>query len=615
MESSLQSGWKSPAGQDSEKSGAGVKHSAHFSVEADVKSISSPLLIAAGLHLLLLPGFGSDQFLRTSGGTSDDSIIDMTEDFSGNTYVLGTYSGSFRWGKQSAPLFSSSFGTQPDAFIAKVDSRGEVVWHHTIAGHDEGILTPTGIAIDGTSNVYVTGSFRGTATFYVTFSGGFPLPVLSTSTGAAEDGFVFSLDESGAPRWRATFRGEVVQPRGIAIGGLLPAGRQLMVAGDYRGTTSFHLPQEWPAVQVSTANSPDAFVVLLNPETGSTTQLATLSIGGTGLDAAHAVQASSEAIFLAGEFNDVVDFDPGAGTRDLSSDAAFSNGFLLILSHDLKFKKVHHFRSSRGASLTCLTRSRGGTAAGDFFAGGNFLSGLTYNENLVTAPEGTGCFAARIVSGEVVAFNAAVGESTRMKLTDISSDPSFGAVLVGEFSGAATFGGFRQGGFRERPTEQVAQGSDGFIWTLGPTGKHLGAFSISGDGQEVANAVTGDLHGFHSIAGTFGSGSGKAIFPFSRFAEPVDSRGAGDAFVMRRYCHPVPRLAVHRFGDAGMTISFKGHFGHTYSLVSSDDLLGSTLVATFPRVGSETQAWLHQNAVETKRQSFYLLFPGVLPEG
>ncbi len=86
------------------------------------------------------------------GGGDNDIGYGIAVDGGGNTYITGMSVGS--WGK---PV--DAFAGVTDIFVAKLDSNGALVWHTFLGGDDGGDDGDVGrgIAVDGDGNVYVTG--------------------------------------------------------------------------------------------------------------------------------------------------------------------------------------------------------------------------------------------------------------------------------------------------------------------------------------------------------------------------------------------------------------------------------------------------------------------------
>lgn len=118
------------------------------------------------------------------GGNGMDRAFDVTTDSSGHVYLIGDSDG---WGTPIR-LYTSS----GDAFVAELDSSGNLLWHTFLGGSRVDI--GYGIAVDDSGNVYVTG--RSDAAW--------GSPIRSYTDDA--DAFVAKLDSSGNLVWQ-TFLG------------------------------------------------------------------------------------------------------------------------------------------------------------------------------------------------------------------------------------------------------------------------------------------------------------------------------------------------------------------------------------------------------------------------
>jgi hypothetical protein len=133
------------------------------------------------------------------GSPSRDYARDIALDASGSRlYVIGTSYAA--WG---APLIP--YAGKDDAFVAKLDSSGTLVWHTFLGSSniDHGI----GIAVDEAGNVYVTGDSD--------TAWGTPLDPGQSHPGFS-DCFVAKLDSGGTLLWH-TFVGSIAGDHAVGI--------------------------------------------------------------------------------------------------------------------------------------------------------------------------------------------------------------------------------------------------------------------------------------------------------------------------------------------------------------------------------------------------------------
>ena len=88
------------------------------------------------------------------GGSNDDNGYAITVDASGNLYVTGDSLAT--WG---LPVFP--FSTSRDAFAARLDGSGALVWNAFLGGSDSD--TGRAIAVDSTGNIFVVGKSSATS--------------------------------------------------------------------------------------------------------------------------------------------------------------------------------------------------------------------------------------------------------------------------------------------------------------------------------------------------------------------------------------------------------------------------------------------------------------------
>ncbi len=121
-----------------------------------------------GLMLIVLSSAAQSmdwQWVSTYGSGDWDSAYDIAVDDQGFIYTTGTFKGLVQFG--DTELQSAGAG---DVFVTKHDSFGNLVWAVRAGGSSD--ESGTGIAVDGNGNIFVQGTYQGSAIIgSVTLSG------------------------------------------------------------------------------------------------------------------------------------------------------------------------------------------------------------------------------------------------------------------------------------------------------------------------------------------------------------------------------------------------------------------------------------------------------------
>lgn len=148
-------------------------------------------------------------------------------DATGNVHVTGAYSGTADLDPGTGTVSVASLGTAPNIFVLKLDPAGALLW----AKHTESVLTSVArsIAIDAAGNVYSTGNFEGTADF----NPGAPVSLTAMNQ---RDTYIQKHDISGNLLWVKQLENTAVdEGKAIAV----DAAGAVYVTGKFWGTTDF----------------------------------------------------------------------------------------------------------------------------------------------------------------------------------------------------------------------------------------------------------------------------------------------------------------------------------------------------------------------------------------
>ena len=253
------------------------------------------------------------------GGDGDDSANGIAVDGSGNAYVAGgTQSTNF-------PLKSAiqSSHSGDDAFVTKVDSTGTSLGYSTYLGGSSTNVA-TGIALDSSSNAYVTG---------ITDSSDFPTTSgdAQTTYGGADDGFVTEVKADGSAWVYSTYIGG--SGTDDALGIAVDAAGEAYVTGS---TNSSNFPTANAAQAALGGNSAtNVFVTKLSA--GGTAFLFSTYYGGNLDDAGAGIALDSfgDAYVTGTATSSNYPVTSGGGSLNGTSDALvteFSNTGFVVYS-------------------------------------------------------------------------------------------------------------------------------------------------------------------------------------------------------------------------------------------------------------------------------------------
>lgn len=174
---------------------------------------------------------GTLLWTKTLGGPAFDSATDITVDDDCNIYICGSFSDSvdFDPGPNINQLISHA---NTDAFLLKLDSVGNFVWVRQLGGGGINDDRSASCVVNG-SDIYWCGVFSDTA-FYTAENSTMPVAV---SLGINNDVFILKLDTGGNFIWIKSIGGtNTVLVNSIA----LASNGDLIVMGVFSGTCDFN---------------------------------------------------------------------------------------------------------------------------------------------------------------------------------------------------------------------------------------------------------------------------------------------------------------------------------------------------------------------------------------
>lgn len=382
--------------------GAFVGGSFLGSVKSGDKQIES-----AGGNDMLAARFddkGSLRWLKRFGGAGSDYIYDVVTDSRGNPVIVGMFSNGARFDD-----FTPRLAGGTDAFTAKLDANGKVLWVQTAGG-----ARPDGgneVAVDGQDNVLVVGNSYGAVQVgdtRFTYQGGM-------------DSFIVKYRADGRLMWARQIAGrENEQGRGI----IADAKNNVFVTGEFTSAIGIEGNQLRAA-----SGECDIFIAKYSPD-GRLTWAK--RFGAKGADYSRGIGTDKRGnIYVAGVFSGIVEFD----SRRVQSGEQSRNLFLVKLNPrgDVLWARA---MTSRDDAEGCEIEV---DANGNSYLSGQFGAELKIGEEKIKGSGGRNLFAAKFdAEGQAVWIKSVKGTSAAINFAlALHEDNSL--TLVGAFNGELDF--------------------------------------------------------------------------------------------------------------------------------------------------------------------------------
>jgi hypothetical protein len=234
---------------------------------------------------------GSLSWIKSYGSVNSEYGYAIDTDADGNSYIAGKFNTSTTLGGVSLTAVG-----QDDIFILKMDSTGAVSWAKRAGSTSSDFAK--GIARDGAGNIYITGNFSGTATFY-------GITNVTLTTSGQWDAFVAKYDATGNALW-ARKGGGSNHDHGLAIDADVDGNA--VITGYLQSTSA-----NFNGVTLTNSGNWDVFIARFNT---SGTQTWAKRYGAAQYDYAYAVNVDkNKQIYFTGGFGTTVPF----GTFTLTS--------------------------------------------------------------------------------------------------------------------------------------------------------------------------------------------------------------------------------------------------------------------------------------------------------
>jgi hypothetical protein len=371
-------------------------------------------------------------------GTASGNVTprSTTTDASGNVYVTGEYLGTAILGSFTLTNPSTSYA---DVFVVKYNSSGAVQW--AVGGG--GIYQEYGfsIAVDGSGNVYITGSLSSpTATFVSTNLSS--VTVNNTSSGSS-DIFVVKYNISGVIQWAVRGGGtDQDAGSGIAVDG----SGNVYVTGYFGGASASFVSTNLSSVTVNNTSSGSSDIFVVKYNISGVIQWA-VNGGGTGYDGGLGIAVEGSGnVYITGYFTGSALFGPTASSP--FSITLTSSGFNDVFVVKYNTSGVVQWAVKGGGSFNELGHGIAVDGSGNVYITGQFNSSSTNfvstnlgSNTLTNTSTDFDVFVVKYNTSGIVQWAVSGGGSLDENGRSIAVDGSGNAYITGYFrSVTATFG-------------------------------------------------------------------------------------------------------------------------------------------------------------------------------
>jgi len=367
-------------------------------------------------------------------GSNSTVAQGITIDNLGNVYATGGFIGTadFDPGPGVFNLVAAT-ASEHDIYILKLDANGNFVWAKGVIG---GTWWDNGhkLELDAAGNVYVVGRYY--------FQGGprdfDPGPGTFFLTADWEDIFILKLDNNGNFVW-ARDMGNVQESRGYSIA--IDAAGNVYTTGYFRGTVDFDPGAG--SFTLASSGDWDTFYSKLDIDGNFVWAKAMVNTSPSyysdGSYGRKIALDNAGNVYASGRYSGTTDFDPGAGTFNLTS----NGGFDIYLT---KLTSAGNFVWAKSMGGTGYDEGFGlsVTNAGEIYLTGFFVQTVDFDPgpgtlNLTASGSNDDVFISRFDTNGNLVWAKSFGGSADDQGAHIRSFGTSAVYVTGSFGGTVDF--------------------------------------------------------------------------------------------------------------------------------------------------------------------------------
>ena len=270
------------------------------------------------------------------GSYTFNHIRSVATDASGNIYTVGEFGAAMDFDPSPSTSFTLAPNGPSSIFVSKLDASGNFVWAFQLGSPSNADYCGQ-VTVDASGNIYIVGFYDQTVDFDPT-AGVSNLSV----TGGGTDVFIAKYTSAGNYIWAGRIGGGGAVGVSIAV----DASQNIYATGRFSGTADMDPSPSATSTLAATSTSAAGYDMFVCKLDASCNFVWAKQFSGNGLESPLAITLDGSAnVYLTGNFNGTVDFDPSAATHTLTANAG-ADAFICKLNTSGTFMWAHAFGSS-----------------------------------------------------------------------------------------------------------------------------------------------------------------------------------------------------------------------------------------------------------------------------
>lgn len=355
----------------------------------------------------------------SSGGSGWDDVKSTHLGNDNGTVMTGMFSNTATFG--ATTLTSTAY---QDAFVAKYDQQGNVLWAKAISGNEQdwGYKVTT----DNNNNVYVTGYFQSTALYFT------PTDSIVKNVQSSRNVFLAKYNSNGVFQWAKLGSGGATNAYLTSRSVVTDNQNNIIISGDYNKQIQFG------ASTLPNTNTTNIFMVKFDPSGNVIWTKAGVSNSICWF--ADLATDASNNIYATGKISTAITFGATTITNNQGDDMVIgkfdASGNLLWM--DVVGKSLS--ASTTANNLDCGSSVKV-DGSGNVFVGGSLVDTTYYDANLNMLITKQFAFVAKYSNGGVQQWLKKFGNDEKDNINAIDLDANGDLYAIGMYKGVFNVGG------------------------------------------------------------------------------------------------------------------------------------------------------------------------------